>query len=100
MVTQFEQYIKLNKKFPPEVLTSVKQDKNPGKLADTIASHLAVKILEKQELLELENILARLEKVYAHMEGEIGVLQVKSVSRIGLKHQMEKLSVNTISMSK
>ena len=63
VVTQFEQYIKLNKKIPPEVLTSVKQIEHPGKLADTIASHLAVKILEKQELLELENILARLEKV-------------------------------------
>ena len=53
VVTQFEQYIKLNKKIPPEVLTSVKQIEDPGKLADTIASHLAVKILEKQELLEL-----------------------------------------------
>ena len=89
-VTQFEQYIKLNKKIPPEVLTSVKQIEDPGKLADTIASHLAVKILEKQELLELENILARLEKVYAHMEGEIGVLQVEKRIRNRVKRQMEK----------
>ena len=90
VVTQFEQYIKLNKKIPPEVLTSVKQIEDPGKLADTIASHLAVKILEKQELLELENILARLEKVYAHMEGEIGVLQVEKRIRNRVKRQMEK----------
>ncbi len=90
VVTQFEQYIKLNKKIPPEVLTSVKQIEDPGKLADTIASHLAVKILEKQELLELESILARLEKVYAHMEGEIGVLQVEKRIRNRVKRQMEK----------
>ena len=90
VVTQFEQYIKLNKKIPPEVLTSVKQIEDPGKLADTIASHLAVKISEKQELLELESILARLEKVYAHMEGEIGVLQVEKRIRNRVKRQMEK----------
>ena len=59
VVTQFEQYIKLNKKIPPEVLTSVRQIEDPAKLADTIASHLAVKISEKQDLLELENILER-----------------------------------------
>ena len=90
VVTQFEQYIKLNKKIPPEVLTSVKQIEDPGKLADTIASHLAVKISEKQELLESESILARLEKVYAHMEGEIGVLQVEKRIRNRVKRQMEK----------
>ena len=90
VVTQFEQYIKLNKKIPPEVLTSVKQIEDPAKLADTIASHLAVKISEKQDLLELESILERLEKIYGHMEGEIGVLQVEKRIRNRVKRQMEK----------
>ena len=90
VVTQFEQYIKLNKKIPPEVLTSVRQIEDPAKLADTIASHLAVKISEKQDLLELENILERLEKIYGHMEGEIGVLQVEKRIRNRVKRQMEK----------
>ena len=90
VVTQFEQYIKLNKKIPPEVLTSVKQIEDTAKLADTIASHLAVKISEKQTLLELDSILERLEKIYAHMEGEIGVLQVEKRIRNRVKRQMEK----------
>ena len=90
VVTQFEQYIKLNKKIPPEVLTSVKQIEDPAKLADTIASHLAVKISEKQDLLEVESILERLEKIYGHMEGEIGVLQVEKRIRNRVKRQMEK----------
>jgi len=90
VVTQFEQYIKLNKKIPPEVLTSVKQIEDTAKLADTIASHLAVKISEKQDLLELDSILERLEKIYAHMEGEIGVLQVEKRIRNRVKRQMEK----------
>ena len=90
VVTQFEQYIKLNKKIPPEVLTSVKQIEDTAKLADTIASHLAVKISEKQALLELESILERLEKIYGHMEGEIGVLQVEKRIRNRVKRQMEK----------
>jgi len=90
VVTQFEQYIKLNKKIPPEVLTSVRQIEDPAKLADTIASHLAVKISEKQDLLELESTLERLEKIYGHMEGEIGVLQVEKRIRNRVKRQMEK----------
>ena len=90
VVTQFEQYIKLNKKIPPEVLTSVKQIEDPAKLADTIASHLAVKLSEKQDLLELESIQERLEKIYGHMEGEIGVLQVEKRIRNRVKRQMEK----------
>ena len=63
VITQFEQYIKLNKKVPPEALVSVNQIDDPGKLADTVASHLALKIKEKQELLELGSIEERLEKV-------------------------------------
>ena len=90
VVGQFEHYIKLNKKIPPEALVSVNQIEAPGKLADTIASHLALKISEKQELLEIENIAERLEKVFVHMESEIGVLQVEKKIRSRVKRQMEK----------
>jgi ATP-dependent Lon protease len=89
-VSQFEQYIKLNKKIPPEVLVSINQIDDASKLADTVASHLALKIPEKQELLETETVSERLEKVFAFMEGEIGVLQVEKRIRNRVKRQMEK----------
>jgi ATP-dependent Lon protease len=89
-VAQFEQYIKLNKKIPPEVLVSINQIDEPAKLADTLASHLALKIPEKQELLEIETVSGRLEKIFAHMESEIGVLQVEKRIRSRVKRQMEK----------
>src|SRR5579864_3947195 len=90
VVTQFEQYIKLNKKIPPEVLVSINQIEDPGKLADTVASHLTLKIPEKQELLETETVFERLERVFGYMEGEIGVLQVEKRIRNRVKRQMEK----------
>src|SRR5712692_4001819 len=90
VVSQFEQYIKLNKKNPPEVLVSINQIEEPGKLADTVASHLTLKIPEKQELLETEAVAERLEKVFGYMEGEIGVLQVEKRIRNRVKRQMEK----------
>jgi ATP-dependent Lon protease len=90
VVAQFEQYIKLNKKIPPEVLVSINQIEEPGKLADTVASHLTLKIAEKQELLETETVSERLEKVFGYMEGEIGVLQVEKRIRNRVKRQMEK----------
>ena len=90
VVSQFEQYIKLNKKIPPEVLVSLNQIEDPGKLADTVASHLALKISEKQELLETELVADRLERVYSHIEAEIGVLQVEKKIRNRVKRQMEK----------
>ena len=90
VVSQFEQYIKLNKKIPPEVLVSINQIEEPGKLADTVASHLALKIPEKQQLLETAVVSERLERVYAFMEGEIGVLQVEKRIRNRVKRQMEK----------
>ncbi|MBR9970761.1 endopeptidase La [Magnetospirillum sulfuroxidans] len=90
VVGQFEQYIKLNKKIPPEVLVSVNQIEDPAKLADTVASHLSLKISEKQELLELGSTAERLERVYSYMEGEIGVLQVEKKIRSRVKRQMEK----------
>ena len=90
VISQFEQYIKLNKKIPPEVLVSINQIDDPSKLADTVASHLSLKIPEKQELLECPSISGRLEKVYSLMEGEIGVLQVEKRIRNRVKRQMEK----------
>ena len=90
VVSQFEQYIKLNRKIPPEVLVSINQIDEPGKLADTIASHLSLKIAEKQELLEAVVVGERLEKIYSLMEGEIGVLQVEKRIRSRVKRQMEK----------
>src|SRR6516225_7170680 len=89
-VSQFEQYIKLNKKIPPEVLVSINQIEDPSKLADTVASHLSLKIPEKQELLETPVVSERLEKVFGYMEGEIGVLQVEKRIRNRVKRQMEK----------
>ncbi|MEC8674995.1 MAG: endopeptidase La [Pseudomonadota bacterium] len=89
-VSQFEQYIKLNKKIPPEVLVSVNQITDASKLADTVASHLVLKIAEKQDLLETVSVTERLEKVYGIMEGEIGVLQVEKRIRSRVKRQMEK----------
>ncbi len=90
VISQFEQYIKLNKKIPPEVLVSINQIDDPSKLADTVASHLSLKIPEKQELLESIQVSDRLEKVFAFMEGEIGVLQVEKRIRSRVKRQMEK----------
>jgi ATP-dependent Lon protease len=90
VVSQFEQYIKLNRKIPPEVLVSVNQIDDPGKLADTVASHLALKIPEKQELLEIDSVAQRLEKIFGFMENEIGVLQVEKRIRNRVKRQMEK----------
>ena len=90
VVTQFEQYIKLNKKIPAEVLISINQIEEPAKLADTVAQHLTLKIADKQKLLEIESTLERLEHVYAFMEGEISVLQVEKRVRNRVKRQMEK----------
>jgi ATP-dependent Lon protease len=90
VITQFEQYIKLNRKIPEDVLVSINQIDDPGKLADTLAGHLSFKISEKQELLEFDNIGERLEKIFAFMEGEIGVLQVEKRIRNRVKRQMEK----------
>ena len=89
-VAQFESYVKLNKKISPEVLGTVSQIDDYSKLADTIASHLAVKISEKQEILEITAISERLERVYMQMESEISVLQVEKKIRSRVKRQMEK----------
>jgi len=90
VVSQFEQYVKLNKKVAAEVVNSISSTDLPSKLADQVAANLAVKISEKQELLEMFNVLERLEKVFAFMEGEISVLQVEKKIRNRVKRQMEK----------
>jgi ATP-dependent Lon protease len=90
VVSQFEGYVKLNKKISPEVLGTVGQIEDHSKLADTIASHLAIKIAEKQEILETTVVTERLERVYALMESEISVLQVEKKIRSRVKRQMEK----------
>ena len=77
VIEQFENYVKLNKKIPPEATAAVPQITEPGRLADTIAAHLAVKIPDRQGLLEIFNVCKRLEKVFALLEGEISVLQVE-----------------------
>jgi len=90
VVTQFEQYVKLNKKVPPEVLVSLSQIDDPGKLADTVSAHLSLKIADKQDLLETASLGERLERLYGFMEGEISVLQVEKRIRSRVKRQMEK----------
>jgi ATP-dependent Lon protease len=89
-ISQFEQYVKLNKKISPEVLGTISQIEDYSKLADTIASHLAIKIADKQEILEITTISDRLERVYTLMESEISVLQVEKKIRSRVKRQMEK----------
>ncbi|MGA7674345.1 MAG: endopeptidase La [Rhizomicrobium sp.] len=88
--TNFEQYIKLNKKVPAETLASVAQIEEPAKLADTVASHLSVKIADRQALLETLNTAERLERVLSLIESEIGVLQVERKIKSRVKRQMEK----------
>jgi ATP-dependent Lon protease len=90
VVTQFEQYVKLNKKVPPEVLVSLSQIDDPSKLSDTVAAHLSLKISDKQELLETHSLAERLERLYGFMESEISVLQVEKRIRSRVKRQMEK----------
>ena len=87
---KFQDYVKLNKKVPPEALSAVEEITEPAKMADTIAGHLAVKIAEKQELLANPKVSERLEKVFGLMEGEISVLQVEKKIRNRVKRQMEK----------
>src|SRR5271163_4743508 len=90
VVSEFESYVKLNKKISPEVVTAVNQIDEYGKLADTIASHLAVKLSDKQAILEMRSIAKRFEKCLALMESEISVLQVEKRIRTRVKRQMEK----------
>ncbi|MBU1175464.1 MAG: endopeptidase La [Alphaproteobacteria bacterium] len=89
-VNEFDNYVKLNKKISAEVVGAVKQIEDPSKLADTIASHLAVKIEDKEKLLAAVSVVKRFEQILMMMEGEIGVLQVEKRIRSRVKRQMEK----------
>ncbi len=87
---QFEQYVKLNKKIQPETLGTVSKITNPSLLADTIAAHMSVDIPEKQKILEMLNVTARLEHIFTLMENEISVLNTERRIRSRVKRQMEK----------
>ncbi|HQO16028.1 MAG TPA: endopeptidase La, partial [Methylotenera sp.] len=87
---QFDQYVKLNKKIPPEILTSLATIDDAGRLADTIAAHLTLKLDEKQKVLEMFSVAERLEHLLRLMEGEIDILQVEKRIRGRVKRQMEK----------
>ncbi|NQZ23226.1 MAG: endopeptidase La [Colwellia sp.] len=89
-ISQFEGYVKLNKKIPPEVLTSVSGIDDAEQLADTMAAHMPLKLAEKQKVLEIKNVAQRLEYLMALMEGEIDILQVEKKIRTRVKKQMEK----------
>ncbi|HPD60441.1 MAG TPA: LON peptidase substrate-binding domain-containing protein, partial [Thermodesulfobacteriota bacterium] len=86
----FENYVKLSKKVPPEMLVSVSTIDEPNRLTDTIAAHLTLKLEDKQKLLEIENGKERLEKLYGFMEGEIEILEIEKKIRNRVKKQMEK----------
>lgn len=89
-INQFDQYIKLNKKVPPEIVSSLSGIDEPSRLADTIAAHMTVKIDQKQRILELISINERLEHIISLMEAEIDLLQVEKRIRGRVKSQMEK----------
>ena len=90
VVSQFEQYVKLNKKVPPEVLTALAGIEQPGRLADTVAAHMSLKLAEKQKVLEILDVRKRLEHVLVAIEGEMDVLQIEKRIRGRVKSQMEK----------
>jgi ATP-dependent Lon protease len=90
IVTQFDQYVKLNKKIPAEILTSIAGIDDPGRLADTIAAHLPLKLEQKQKVLEMFGLTERLEHLLAQLETEIDILQVEKRIRGRVKRQMEK----------
>ncbi len=90
VVAQFDQFVKLNKKIPPEVLSSITGIEDAGRLADTIAAHLPLKIEQKQEVLEMDNVRERIERLLSQLEAEIDILQVEKRIRGRVKRQMEK----------
>src|SRR5712664_4818858 len=90
LIAQFDQYVKLNKKIPPEILTSLEGIEEAGRLADTIAAHLPLKLEQKQQVLEMFEVKARLEHLLSQLEAEIDILQVEKRIRGRVKRQMEK----------
>jgi len=90
VVSQFEQYVKLNKKIPPEILTSLAGIEKPGRLADTVAAHIALKLSDKQKILEISDVKVRLEHVLGLVDGEMDLLRIEKRIRGRVKQQMEK----------
>ena len=90
VMQQFDQYVKLNKKIPPEILTSISSIDDPGRLADTIAAHLPLKLDNKQAVLDLDDIKARLENLFGQLEREVDILNVDKKISGRVKRQMEK----------
>jgi ATP-dependent Lon protease len=90
VVSQFESYVKLNKKVPPEILSSLASIEQPGRLADTIAAHMSLKLAEKQKVLEIDDVRQRLEHVMGLIDAEIDMLQIEKRIRGRVKQQMEK----------
>ncbi len=90
LLALFDQYVKLNKKVPPEILTSLSGIEDAGRLADTIAAHMSLKIEEKQHILEIDSVRGRLEHLMGLIEGEIDILQIEKRIRGRVKQQMEK----------
>ncbi|MFK5892550.1 MAG: LON peptidase substrate-binding domain-containing protein, partial [Pseudomonadota bacterium] len=90
VINQFEQYVKMNDKIPPEVISSLSAVEDPSRLADTIAAHMPLKVDEKQKLLEIGSVRDRLEQLLAIMEAELDILQVEKRIRSRVKKQMEK----------
>jgi len=90
VLNEFDQYVKLNMKIPPEILTSLAGIDDPGRLADTVAAHLSLKIEDKQQILQIQDVRERLEKILAVLESEIDLLQVEKRIRGRVKRQMEK----------
>ncbi len=90
LLAMFDQYVKLNKKVPPEILTSLSGIEEPGRLADTIAAHMSLKLDEKQKILEIISSHARLERLMVLIEGEIDIMQIEKRIRGRVKQQMEK----------
>ncbi len=90
VMQQFDQYVKLNKKIPPEILTSISGIDDPGRLADTIAAHLPLKLEHKQAVLDLADVRARLEDLFTQLEREVDILNVDKKIRGRVKRQMEK----------
>ena len=90
VMQQFDQYVKLNKKIPPEILTSIASIDDPGRLADTIAAHLPLKLDNKQIILDLSSVKARLENLFTQLEREVDILNVDKKIRSRVKRQMEK----------
>ena len=90
VISQFEQYVKLNKKVPPEVLTALAGIEQAGRLADTVAAHMSLKLAEKQKVLEILDVKKRLEHILVAIESEMDVLQIEKRIRGRVKAQMEK----------